>query len=219
MDKKITHAIFFTPPLSQLYLGHQIKEIYFDNVYSNFLQGKENLTILDLGANVGMTSYYFSQFADTVYAVEPATEHFEDLTRMIEFNKIKNIKAINKAIYIKSGKFPLFKNKNRTMFSLHAAVHDNSSKSEDVDTITIKDLFETHKIKHVDLMKLDIEGSEYEVLSHTSFIEVAPRINTVVVERHQWSGRNPNQLKEALKNVGYNVSQISGDADLLVGQR
>lgn len=210
------HAFFFTPPISQFYLGHQIKKIYFDNVYAPFVKGE---TILDVGANLGMISYYFSQFAKQVFSLEPAKEHFTNFKKMIDFNNIKNITAINKAMYIKSGKYPLFKNKNKTMFSLHAAVQDGSQKSEEVETITIKDLFKEHKIEHIDLMKLDVEGSEIEIVSHSTFVEVAPKIDTVIVESHAWSGRHENQLKEALKNAGYTVETRPSDANLLVGRR
>lgn len=214
------HAIYFQEPIEENFVGHQCAEIWRDAVYAPFVAGKNGLFILDIGANIGLPSYYFSRFASKVYSIEPSREHFEVLSKMVEFNKLGDIIIpINKAIYIKNGEYPLFHNKNKTMYSLHAAVNDNSSEAEKVQTITIKDLFEEYKINKVDLLKLDIEGSETEILSHPTFTEVADKISTVVVERHAWSGRHENQLVEALKNAGFNVSTIPTSADLLVGQR
>lgn len=218
MSSKL-HGFFFHPPISANYLGHQFAEIYRDGVYAPFVEEKKGLTILEIGANVGITSYYFSQFAKKVYSVEPSKEHFDTLSRMILFNDLKNIIPINKALYINSGELPLYHNKNKTMYSLHAAVDDKSIKPETVECITIEELMKEHKIKKVDLMKLDIEGSEYEVLGHTAFKNVADRIKTILVERHAWSGRNENQLVDSLKAVGYQVSQIPNSADLLIAQR
>ena len=192
-------------------------EVYRDRVYAPYLEGKKDLTILDIGANLGITAYYFSQFGK-VYALEPSLEHFDIFTRMIKFNKLTNILPIKKAIYIKSGEFPLFNNPNKTMRSLHQAVSDGTQ-PEMVECITIQGLLDENKIDKVDFMKLDVEGSEVEILSSTPFKAVANKINTIVVERHAWNGRHENQLVEALRSVGYQVEQIPNQADLLVAKR
>ena len=194
-----------------------MSEIYKEGVYRPFLQDKRDMTILDIGANIGITSYYFSQHARQVYSLEPSKDHFGIFTRMLEFNQIQNVKAINKAIYIDSKPHTLHHNPNKTMYSLHGAVSDGTG--EEVETMTLKELFEQEKIEHVDLMKLDIEGSEIEVLSHSDFVELAPKMDLLITERHDWSGRNPNQLTEALKNAGFKVDQAQSSADLVIGYK
>ena len=214
------NAIFFNTPIETNFIGHQMAEVYRDRVYDPILGGKKGLTILDIGANVGVTSYYFSQFAKDVYAVEPSLQHFDILTRMIAFNKLQNVHPIKKAIYIKKGTYPFGGTAvNKTMRSLHAAIWDEGKPDEEVEAITIKDLIEENKIKKVDFMKLDVEGSETEILSSTAFKEVADMIGAIVVERHSWSGRHENQLNEALKSVGFEVSGIPNAADLLLAKR
>lgn len=214
------NAIFFNTPIESNFIGRIMAEVYRDRVYAPYLEGKKDLTIIDIGANVGITSYYFSQFAKDVYSVEPSAQHFDILTRMVVFNKLKNIHPIQKAIYIKDGKFPFGGPKdNRTMRSLHAAVWQDGNPDEEVECITIQGLMDENKIEKVDLMKLDVEGSEVEILSSTPFKNVANKINTIVVERHAWNGRHENQLVDALKSVGYQVNQIPNQADLLVAQR
>ncbi|MEK9208023.1 MAG: FkbM family methyltransferase [Patescibacteria group bacterium] len=101
-------GIFFEPPLQNNYLGHQIKEVFFDKVYAPLIEGKGLKTCLDVGGNVGLVSYYFSQHFTQVYTLEPSKEHFDVLTKMLEFNEIKNVKAINKALFIKEGEYPLY---------------------------------------------------------------------------------------------------------------
>lgn len=216
-------AIFFEPPLQNNYLGHQIKEIYFDRVYAPLIEGKNLKTCLDVGGNIGMTSYYFSHHFTQVYTLEPSLEHFQVLTKMLEFNEIKNVRAINKAIFIKEGEFPLYHptNENKTMYSLHTGVvgGNPNTPSEKVQAITLKSLFEQEKIGEVDLLKLDIEGSEVEIFSHSDFKELAPKIKMIVTERHNWSGRNPNQLTDALKMAGYKIEQAAAGADLIIAIR
>ena len=215
----MTQAILFEGKLEYNYIGHQIKEVYFDKIYEPYLLGKKDLTIVDIGANIGITSYYFSQFAKQVYALEPALEHYTTLTNMLAFNKIENVKPIKKAIYMKSGQFPFFHNKNKTMWSLHMAVDDKSEKEEMVDCITLEDLVNQEKIEKIDLLKVDIEGSETEIFSHTSFKNVADKIDIVITEQHEWSGRNENQLYDAFKNAGFRVSFGQADAKIVIAQR
>lgn len=216
-------AIFFEPPLQNNYLGHQIKEIYFDRIYAPLIEKKGLKTCLDIGGNVGMTAYYFSHHFDKVVVLEPSAEHFKVLTKMLEFNEIKNVKAINKALFIKEGEYPLYHplNENKTMYSLHTGVigGDPNTPSEKVQTITLKTLFEQEKIDEVDLLKLDIEGSEIEIFSHSDFKELAPRIKMIVTESHNWSGRNPNQLIDALKMAGFKIDKAVAEANLIIAIR
>ena len=212
------HAILFNEPIENNFIGHIMAEVYRDRVYAPFLEGKKDLTILDIGANIGITSYYFSQFAKDVYSVEPSLEHFDILTRMLEFNHIKNVHPINKAVYMKEGQLPLFNNPNKTMKSLHQAVSDGTP-PEMVDCITLQGLMDQNKIEKVDFMKIDTEGSEVEILSNTAFRSVSPRIKTIVGEYHDWSGRHENQIKDALESAGYTFSWIPNQAHLFLAER
>lgn len=219
----MSHAIFFEPPIETNYLGHQLKEMYVDNVYAPFLQGKKDLTIIDIGANIGMFTYYASRFAKKLYAIEPTVEHFDMLTKMIEFNKLTNVEPINKAVYIKSGQYSLFKpEQNRTMNSLHQNVVQGNPnpQHEMVECVTLPQLFADFAIEHVDFVKLDIEGTETELVSSSSFKEVADRIDAIFVERHAWSDRHPNQLIEGLRNAGFkNIQPVPNSADLVYASK
>jgi len=224
------NAIYFTPPIEANYLSHQLTEVYTDGIYEPLLNGRRDLTIVDLGANVGVTAYYFAKFARVVYAVEPATEHFQALREMIEYNDIRTIVPIKKAVGITNGTTRLIKNQvNLTLFSTNPIADEGIEKQkwprlpdETVEVVTLDKLFEENKIEHCDFMKMDIEGSEADVFNHSSFAEVAPKIDTIVFEMHSWNGRHPNQVNEALKNNGFKVSTIALEGDkptIMVAQR
>lgn len=212
-------AFFFDTPIDDNYLGHIFAEIYKDRIYGPLVEGKNLMTCVELGANIGIATYYFSQYFQRVISLEPANEHFTNLTMMLEHNQIKNVVPINKAIYIENTKLPFFHNKNRTMYSLHTAVNDNSSEPEQVETITLEKLFEEQKIDHCDFLKLDIEGTEVEIVSSDSFRKVAPKISTILLENHAWSGRNPNQVREALEDNGYTLENVPNDAEIIIARR
>lgn len=218
-NQGVPHGLFFVPPIENSYIGHQAKEVYFDRVYEPFLKGKKIGTVVDIGGNVGVTTYYFSQFADRVITVEPAKEHFETINYMLKHNGIKNVTVVNKALYIKEGDYNFYHNTNKTMYSLHTAVNDGSSAPEKVSTITIKNLFDQYDIQEVDLLKIDIEGSEPEIFAHPTFMEVAPKIKVLITERHAWNGRNPNQVDDALKMAGFTIQKANSQADIVIATR
>ena len=217
-------AIFFPKPLDSTYLAYTLAEIYKDKTYVPLLEGRHDLTILDIGGNLGITSYYFSQFAKQVYTLEPAMEHYNIMTQMLAFNKITNVKAIKKALYTKNGPQTFHKNSiNKSMWSLFGNVDDKVLPTEEVDCITIDTLFEQEGITHVDFMKLDVEGSEVEIICSPGFKKVAPMIDCMVIELHAWSGRHPNNILEALKVNGFELEMMPrptpNDAQILIARR
>lgn len=218
MDEKL-QAVIWKGDFDNYWLGHQFAEIFKDRIYAPYLENKPNAVVLDIGACIGVFTLYASKYAKMVYAIEPSVDHFDSLTRMLAFNQIKNVKPIRKAIFIENKQFPFFHNKNRTMYSLHQQVEDNSQPQEVVDAITLDQLFKDEGIEHCDLLKLDVEGSEVEILSSLGFSKVAPKIDVIVGEIHAWNNRHPNQIKEALRNNNFTLEVVPGDANLFVAKR
>ena len=198
-----------------------MEEMWKSRIYDPYLPlRKEGTVALDIGANVGLVSYFLSLYFEKVYSIEPSSEHFGNFMTMLDFNKLTNVIPIQKAIFMENGKFGFGGPKNNTtMRSLHMATWEGGKAEEQVETITLQKLFEDYKIEHVNLMKMDIEGSEVEVFSHSSFKNVADKIDVIITERHAWSGRHSNQLNEALKNAGFMLEQIPNSADLVVAKR
>lgn len=215
----IMGQIFYPEPIEENYIPNILKEIYMDKVYEPYLRGKKNLVICDLGANIGLTTMYFYRFAETVYSVEPATENFNFLKENIKTNKIENVKLYQMAISHENKEVILHHSANKTMHSLtgdHSAVSNEKPSSEKVKGITIEQFMKDNKIDHIDLLKLDIEGSEPEVLCSDSFRKVADKIDVLVYEYHVWSNRVPSQINNCLKDMGFYVSQLPCEATVFV---
>lgn len=158
-------------------------------------------TIIDAGANIGLYSLYMSEFAKTVYAIEPFTQSYDFLKKNIEDNKKENIKAYKIGFAGTSG--------TRTIYSSFTP-NDPSGFSllpvgnplEKVHTKTIAEFMRDEKIDLVHIFKTDIEGLEQEIFSSDDFGDVAPKILTIVGEYHL---QCPN-LREVLEYHGYDYS-------------
>lgn len=213
------YGLFWRGDFDNYYLGHQGEEILKARIYAPYLEDKKAAVVIDAGGNIGLFSLYASKYSKVVYCLEPAEEQFQLISHMVLNNELTNVIPIRKALYIENKEFPLYHNPNKTMNSLHAAVADKNMQPEMVWAITLDKFFEEQNIEHCDLFKIDIEGSEFEVLCSESFAKVASKIDTVIGETHSWGGRNPQQLIDAFKENGFEYNTIQGDATLFVASK
>ena len=191
------------------YIPNILKEIYTDRIYDQFLLGRKDLVIADIGANIGLTAYYFKDYAARVYAVEPSRIHVNALYEMIEYNRIKNIFVLPFALGAQNMAVPLFHNTNKTMFSLDARLQGLPSETETVMSMNMETLMGLMSVSQIDFMKLDPEGAEGDIINSESFAKVCPQIKVIVGELHAWSSLNKEQFKAKFESLGYKFTWIS----------
>lgn len=177
-----------------------LDETYEKKIYQQFLLRKD-LIIADWGSNIGLTAYYFKDFAKQLYCVEPASMHLEALNEMIKYNEIKNITVCPCAISNKNGRKKLYFNPNTTAHSLNLIPDDK--KFEEVECITPEEFFKRNKIEYLDFLKWDTEGNESEILISDSFKNVAPKIKVICGEWHPWTVMNQATFKRTFEELGY----------------
>lgn len=192
-----------------------IKEIYLERLYDSLI--KKDAVVVDIGANQGLFTYWASLFSKQVYSVEPSFEHFEALKQLISFNSMKNVTPIKCAISNFTGKGTFYKLPNTTMFSLTPAM--KTGDTEAVEVVTLERLFNQLSINHVDILKVDVEGEEFNIFSHSSFDKVASRVSTIITEYHTWTGNNPIQLKNMLHDRGFEVVQLGTEATVFIATK
>lgn len=127
---------------------------------------KKNYTVIDAGANIGLTSIFAGKLIGengSVYAFEPMPKTYDILCYNIKLNKLKNINAINCGLSDFEGNAKIFDNLhiNRGAASLFSDKKENGIVVK-INTLDTK--VEEYKIPDIDFMKIDIEGSEYPML-------------------------------------------------------
>lgn len=185
-------------PFDSLYLPYIWKEIYFDGVYIDILNGRKDMTILDIGANCGLVTHHLRNHAKRVYAVEPSSEHFAALKQNKEFNNWDNVEVFNLALADKDGEMTLNHNPaNRTCNSL---TMNFGQGGEVVKTMAFDTFMDSNGIEEVDFCKFDTENSEDLILRSEGFSKIAHRIKAIEVAFHnpQWP-----QLAQYIESLGY----------------
>jgi FkbM family methyltransferase len=200
MNKPI-QAIYFRD-FPNAHIPEILDEVYLKKIYEPFLLGKKDLTIVDIGANIGLTSYYFRDYAKMVYSIEPSKQHYDTLTEMITFNKINNITCSRLAISNQNGTTKFYHNDNSTMFSMESTVNKKDD-FEEVVTMTLENYMAKYKIEKIDLLKLDTEGSESKIIVSDGFKNVADKIKLIVGEYHEWTEMNKGMFKREFEELGF----------------
>ncbi len=201
LSDKPLEALFFRD-FKNSYIPQILEEVYIKKVYQPYLAGRSrDMVIADWGGNIGLTSYYFKDYASQVFCVEPSKQHQEVIEKLLEFNKIDNIKLCKYGISNKNGTEKFYHPENVTMFSMENVT--NATDYEEVEMVSPDTFFEREGIDHIDLLKLDVEGSEGKVIASEGFIKVAPKIKVICGEWHNWAGLSKDLFANAMRDLGY----------------
>lgn len=178
--------VFVPDTLSFLW---QYKEIFADEDYK-FITDSLSPVIYDCGANIGISCLYFAQQypSSIIKAFEADPNIVKILNENLTRNNVKNVSVNHKAIWI---------NNDELSLSLEGADGANLFSKDNqvrVPSIRLKDLLESEK--QIDMLKIDIEGAEYEVLKDCG--DSLTNVKNIFVEYHSFAN-NIQQLSEILQ--------------------
>uniref|UniRef100_A0A6H1ZYW1 Putative methyltransferase n=1 Tax=viral metagenome TaxID=1070528 RepID=A0A6H1ZYW1_9ZZZZ len=168
---------------------------------------------VDVGANVGYYSLLLKDNFEVIYSFEPAKEPFKRLCKNLQCFKAYNVKPIMKAVSDVNGKLKLFLTEyggyhrlicGKQFVSKSLVNHPKVPKilsSEVVDVVTLSSFFSNTKI---DLVKVDVEGTEWQVLRGTE--PIAENIKRWIVEMHD--PKRKGEMEEWFVSHGYNFKWI-----------
>jgi hypothetical protein len=88
------------------------------------------------------------------------------------------------------------------------------NKNSKVETYNLDDFFKEQGIEQVALLKLDIEGAEFEVLRNFTHWE---KIKNIALEYHDFGENNHKQLEELLSQNGFKVKARNSKFDKNLG--
>ncbi|MDH5511661.1 MAG: FkbM family methyltransferase [Gammaproteobacteria bacterium] len=124
-------------------------------------------TIFDIGANIGAASLLFaSLFPDAkIHAFEPVPDNFALLRRNVA--SYPNIHVHPVALGKKNGRLQMLSSDSLVNFGGYSFYEKGSSTSRtiDVEMRTPRGMLEELGIPNVDLIKVDTEGSEYDIIT------------------------------------------------------
>ncbi len=130
---------------------------------------KTSDVIIDIGANTGIYGLIAGCVNPKaeVYCFEPVNRVFDKLLRNIKINKYP-IQSFNQAVSDYDGTAVIFDPSTEHVYSVtvnkNLALPDTPVNEVQVETISLNTFIRSHKLKKVDLIKIDVETHEPEVL-------------------------------------------------------
>jgi FkbM family methyltransferase len=129
------------------------------------MQKLNSPVVIDIGANIGMYSYYLSRFvignSGKCIGFEPRTDIWNRLRKNVRSN---NFVAEKLAISNRTGSGDLFLHTSHGLSSLIENPEFEGFRSERVSLTTLDSYVNSKNINSIALIKIDVEGHELEVL-------------------------------------------------------
>lgn len=168
------------------------KELFESNIYK-FNPSKDAKTIIDCGANMGLSVLYFSRNYPNhhIIAFEPDPEIFSILKENIETFNLKNVTAYQKAVWDKTEVLTFFADGKMGGRLENTYKHAKPIK---IETVPLADFIN----EDVDFLKIDIEGAEGVVLNGCR--DVLTKVRHIFFEYHN-SIKDPQTLHKLLDLV------------------
>ena len=175
----------------ELDLNDDLQRLIYFNAYERELISAllpsvdPNQAFFDVGANVGFYALHAARLMQTgcVYAFEPEPGNFARLQKNCELNGYeRRVKPYKLAVSNTVGRAKFFRcNRNSGWGNLKGFADGPDSEIE-VETTTIDDFCRTEGISRIGFLKIDVEGSEPQVVEGAAGMLGAKRIDQVFAE-------------------------------------
>ncbi|MEO5947153.1 MAG: FkbM family methyltransferase [Chitinophagaceae bacterium] len=139
-------------------------------------------TIIDAGANIGLTSVYLASKYPTakIVSLEPENENFQILAQNAA--KYENIKPVKAGVWNKKA-FLVIKDNGggNNAFTVEEVSAENEST---IKAFSIAAIMQQNGWHQIDFLKMDIEGSE-KIVFESDFESWLPFTRVLVIELHE----------------------------------
>jgi FkbM family methyltransferase len=192
---------------------------------------REGMTVFDVGANVGELTLHFSRSvgpSGAVHAFEPTGRGFERLETICRAASLRNVRLNRLALAESEGSVSLHVYDGDYLSWTTRAVRPLEDYGIDVKPIGVEeapattlDLYcERNGVAGIDLLKIDVEGAEFQVLVGARRLLDERRVRRVTFEFGQTTfdmGNSPERIGAYLRDAGYELRNIVAGDPLFPG--
>ena len=197
-----------------LVLGKDVEKDVKQEFFQNINTGD---TIIDVGAHIGEYTLLGAKLVGTngsIISVEPARDTIKSLKENIILNDFKNCLVIEKAVGEKVETKSLYKVSKEDVYGYLDQYVKNKklTKQSEIDVTTIDEIVSSENLNLVNLLKIDVEGFEYEVLLGCNDALKKNKIKKIIIEIHseflKAKGMNEDLIYTFLKKHGFKIKKI-----------
>tara|TARA_B100001248_G_scaffold262563_1_gene259443 strand:+ start:5952 stop:6731 length:780 start_codon:yes stop_codon:yes gene_type:complete len=183
------------------------------------LEGRQELVILDIGANMGffslklLDSFLWAQPKNTqlrLFLIEGSKQLCEELPQQLDIDHSRNgnteVKVLNALAGKRSGSACFHVTKESNQSFAGDTSPQGWQETQHVESIPYIDLIElTQDMPCIDLIKCDIEGSEFDFIEH--YPALLEKTQRIVLEIHESFGDTQAAIS-TLESMGFKTKSI-----------
>ncbi len=128
---------------------------------------QETDNFLDVGANIGATAFFLQGFVNNIYCFEPDVDNFKLLYK--NTRKFDNVYWFRKALVSNDDLTREFFINTKTNKGTHSFLVKRGRDKVSVECRNINKIIKKYKIN---IIKMDVEGAEYELLTSMKFKDI-----------------------------------------------
>ncbi len=187
----------------------KIKKMFLENI-------SQGSIVIDCGAKIGEFSLIAAKKVGTkgkVIAIEPFRRTVNRLQENFILNKFNNYKILKLAVSNKPGIETFYENPISGEGCLDPSLFEGKNlDANEVKLDTLDNIISNQNLERVDMIKIDVEGFEYEVLSGCIKSFKLNKIQKILCEIHheflRKKGINEKTIYDLLENNGFTVKFI-----------
>lgn len=170
------YIFFFRRAIDSGVMTHFYEQNYFIDTNG----GEEIRTVLDAGANIGdeTARFYLLYPRANVLAIEAESKNYEILLH--NFKNITSVKTIIGALWWESGSVQIG-NQFGDLAESYSIQSTSDGSFSEVRAYTVSELMDLMQWDSIDILKIDVEGAEYEIFGKNS-AEWIPKVKCFVFE-------------------------------------
>ncbi|WP_295895203.1 FkbM family methyltransferase [uncultured Bartonella sp.] len=190
------------------------KQIFVDNEYDSLNLPETAKTIIDLGANIGLSALFFiKKYPDaSIVAVEPDAVNFSIMEKNLK-KFSESISFLQAAIWPTDGEVSLVEEDDN-----HASLGawgyrteaSNGNSTLSVKALSIPTIMKQYDMEFVDILKVDIEGAEYE-LFEKNYEDWIDKVGLIIIETHDRFKPNSEAMVRRALNGRFNELPMKGE--------
>ncbi len=186
-----------------------VKESLLDRFYTRYSDSiQPDWTIVDIGASIGefCVEAALQVPEGRVIAFEPNPGSINILRQNLRVNGLKNVESYNVGIWKEAGEITLEIRHDESINARSLDCDkeaDPDSRRTSIPVLPLNEMLTLTEADKIDLMKIDTEGTEFEILMSQS-AEVFERIERMIIEVHETlPEKNGEKLMTYLEQLGY----------------
>lgn len=200
----------------QVFLDLEYKPLV--ETFSHYFSPNAHLNIIDAGSNIGLTSLYLSRFFPNArfVCIEPDAGNFDVLSFNLQENRVKQFTPLRAGLWSRNAKLELVHDfRDGKDWSIRVRETENP---DGLEAFSVQHLVSQFGIDKIDILKIDIEGSEKEIFSgeyaDVSFLDIT---KCIAIEIHDEFGCR-EAIYEKLTAHGFTYFQ-AGELTIGVNQK